>query len=53
VLNEAPAEFRIADARIAAQGVGDETIRLTLRKMKSEGLVEVSGTGRAARWRRI
>ena len=53
VLNEAPAEFRIADARIAAQGVGDETIRLTLRKMKRECLVEVSGTGRAARWRRI
>jgi Fic family protein len=53
VLNEAPAEFRIADVRIAVPGVGDETIRLTLRKMKGEGLVETTGTGRAARRRRV
>jgi Fic family protein len=52
VLNEAPAEFKIADARIAVPGAGDETIRITLRKMKAEGLVESSGTGRAAHWRR-
>ncbi len=52
VMNEAPADFRIAEVRIAVPGVGDETIRLTLRKLKSEGLVEVTGTGRAARWRR-
>lgn len=51
VLNEAPSTFKIADARIAVPGAGDETIRLTLRKMRSEGLVEVSGAGRAARWR--
>lgn len=53
VLNEAPSAFKIADARIAIPGAGDETIRLTLRKMKGEGLVAVSGAGRAARWRRI
>lgn len=53
VLNEAPTDFRIADVRIALPGVGDETIRLTLRVMKSEGLVENTGTGRAARWRRV
>jgi Fic family protein len=52
VLNEAAAEFRIAEARAALPGVGDETIRLTLRTMRSEGLVEPTGTGRAARWRR-
>lgn len=52
VRNEAPANFRIAEVRIAVPGVGDETIRLTLRKLKSEGLVEATGTGRAARWRR-
>lgn len=52
VLNEAPAEFRIAAVRIALPGVGDETIRLALRAMKREGLVETTGTGRAARWRR-
>jgi Fic family protein len=53
ISNEAPVEFRIADVRMACPGVGDETIRLTLRKMKSEGLVEATGTGRGARWRRI
>lgn len=53
VLNEAPSPFKIADARIAIPGAGDETIRLTLRKMKGEGLVEVSGAGRAASWRRV
>ncbi|HEX4730823.1 MAG TPA: Fic family protein [Solirubrobacterales bacterium] len=53
ILNEAPSSFRISDVRIAVPGVGDETIRLTLRKMKGEGLVEPTGTGRAARWRRI
>jgi Fic family protein len=53
VLNEAPKEFRIGDVRVALPGVGDETIRLTLRTMKAEGLVEPTGTGRAARWRRL
>jgi Fic family protein len=53
VLNEAPADFRIAEMRIALPGVSDETIRLALRTMRSEGLVEATGTGRAARWRRV
>jgi hypothetical protein len=53
VLSEAPAAFRIAEVRSAVPGVGDETIRLALRTMKGEGLVEVTGNGRAARWRRI
>ncbi len=53
VLEEAPAEFRIAEARIAVPGVGDETIRVALRTMRDEGLIEPTGTGRAARWRRL
>jgi Fic family protein len=53
VLNEAPSEFRIGDVRVAIAGVGDETIRLTLRSLKAEGLIESTGTGRAARWRRL
>ena len=53
VLNEAPSEFRIGDVRIAVPGVSDETIRLTLRGMKGEGLIEQAGTGRAAHWRRV
>jgi Fic family protein len=53
VLNEAPSEFRIGEVRVAISGVGDETIRLTLRSLKAEGLIESTGTGRAARWRRL
>lgn len=53
VLDEAPSEFRVAEVRIAVPGAGDETIRLTLRTMKGEGLIESTGTGRAARWRRL
>lgn len=52
ILNEAPEEFRIADVRVAVPGAGDETIRLALRKMKGEGFVRSTGTGRAARWQR-
>lgn len=53
VLNEAPSEFRIGEVRMAVPGVGDETIRLTLRTLKAEGRIEPTGTGRAARWRRL
>jgi Fic family protein len=53
VLNEAPEEFRFGDARNAVIGVGDETIRLTLRALRDEGAIESVGTGRGASWRRL
>jgi Fic family protein len=53
VLDEAPGDFTVGDVRIAVPGAGDETIRLTLRALKAEGLIESTGTGRAARWRRL
>lgn len=52
ILNEAPAGFRIADIRRAVQGTSDPTIRLVLREMRDEGLIEPTGAGRGAGWRR-
>jgi Fic family protein len=53
VLNEAPAEFQINDARNAVPGVSDETIRVALRAMKAEALIESTGPGRGSYWRRL
>jgi Fic family protein len=52
VLYEAPGEFRFADVRNAVIGVGDQTIRLMLRALRNEGVIESVGTGRGASWRR-
>ncbi len=52
-LDEAPAQFQISDVRTAVPGVGDETIRVALRGMKAEGLIESTGPGRGSYWRRL
>lgn len=51
ILREAPKEFRLADVRNAVVGVGDQTIRLTLRAIRDEGAIESVGTGPGAYWR--
>lgn len=53
VLNEAPEEFRIRDVRRAIQGTSDPTIRLALREMRDEKLIEPTGAGRGASWSRL
>lgn len=53
VLEEAPDEFRIREVRRAVQGASDPTIRLVLREMRDEGLIESTGAGRGATWSRI
>lgn len=53
VVDHAPASFRIADVRASLPGVSDATIRNALDALRSEGLVEVDGTGRNAAWRRL
>jgi Fic family protein len=53
VIDEAPPEFRFADVRNAVAGVGDQTIRSTLRALRDEGAIESVGTGPAAYWRRF
>jgi len=53
VLHEAPQEFRVAEVRNAVVGVGDRTIRTTLRTIRDEGMIESVGSGPGAYWRRI
>jgi Fic family protein len=52
VLLHAPGIFRIADIRRALPGVSDNTIRLVLAELKSDGRITNDGTGRGATWRR-
>ena len=52
ILRHAPVNFRLADVRTAMPGVSDQTIRLVLDQLKSEGHVQVDGTGRSATWTR-
>ena len=52
ILRHAPATFRLADIRRAIPGVSDQTIRLVLEQLKTEGKVRADGTGRTATWSR-
>jgi Fic family protein len=52
ILRRAPVTFRLADIRTAVPGVSDQTIRLVLEQLKSEGKVRADGTGRGATWTR-
>ena len=53
ILRRALATFRLADIRTAVPGVSDQTIRLVLEQLRSEGEVRADGTGRSATWTRI
>jgi Fic family protein len=53
ILRRAPATFRLADIRTAVPGVSDQTIRLVLEQLRSEGKVRADGTGRSATWTRM
>ncbi len=44
--------FSISDIEQACPGVSRDMIRVVLRAMKSEGLIESTGKGRSAKWRR-
>ena len=52
ILRHAPATFRLADIRTALPGVSDQTIRIVLEQLRSEGRVRADGTGRSATWTR-
>lgn len=52
VLLHASATFTIADIRRAAPSVSDNTIRLVLAALRTEGRIASDGTGRSATWRR-
>jgi Fic family protein len=52
ILRHAPATFRLADLRTALPGVSDQTFRLVLEQLRTEGKVRADGTGRSATWTR-
>jgi len=55
VMSHAPAGFRVRDVRAALPGVSDPTIRLVLRQMRVERLIEPDDAtgGPESAWRRI
>jgi Fic family protein len=53
VLRHAPRIFSVADLRTALPGVSDQTIRLVLDRMRTEGAIAAEGAGRSATWRRL
>jgi Fic family protein len=52
VLRHAPVVFRFADVRQGLPGISDQTIRIVLERLRTEGLISVDGVGRAAVWAR-
>lgn len=53
VLQYAPPRFKIDDLRLALPGISDQTIRLVLRQMRREGVVDSDDNGRNAEWTRM
>lgn len=53
ILSHAPVTFRLAEVRAAVPGISDQTIRIVLEQLKSEGRVRADGTGRGATWTRL
>lgn len=45
--------FSISEIEEACPGVSRDMVRLVLRAMKSEGLIESTGKGRGAKWKRV
>ncbi len=45
--------FSISEIEEACPSVSRDMVRLVLRAMKSEGLIESTGKGRGAKWLRI
>ena len=52
VTSHAPTEFSVSSVRRALPGISDQTIRIVLEALKSEGVVAPQGTGRSATWKR-
>lgn len=52
-LEHAPAEFRLKDIRRALPGVSDPTIKLVLRELREQGLLEATKDGRNSSWHKL
>jgi predicted transcriptional regulator of viral defense system len=45
--------FSISEIEEACPGVSRDMVRLVLRAMKSEGVIESMGKGRGAKWKQV
>lgn len=45
--------FSISDIEQSCPGVSRDTVRMVLRTLKAEGLIESTGNGRSAKWRKL
>ena len=53
VIKEYPGNFSISNIDKLCPQVSRETIRKVMRELKSDGIIDVSGKGRYAHWKRI
>jgi Fic family protein len=53
ILEQAPPEFRRRDIERALPEISPATIRLVLNELRDEGKIAPTGSGPAARWRRL
>jgi DNA-binding GntR family transcriptional regulator len=42
--------FSISEIEVACAGVSRDTVRLVLRQLKAEGVIEPTGKGRGTKW---
>ncbi|MGY2441604.1 Fic family protein [Pseudomonas sp. SDO52101_S400] len=45
--------FSISDIEQSCPGISRDTVRMVLRTLKAEGLIESTGNGRSAKWRKL
>lgn len=45
--------FSINDIELGCPGISRDTVRMVLRALKAEGLIESTGKGRSAKWRNL
>lgn len=45
--------FSISDIERSCPGVSRDTVRMVLRALKADGLIESTGNGRSAKWRKL
>ena len=53
ILTQAPQDFRRRDIKRALPGISLATIRLVLNDLRSEGKIQVQGSGPGARWHKL
>ncbi|WP_085640591.1 MULTISPECIES: Fic family protein [unclassified Pseudomonas] len=45
--------FSITEIEVSCPGISRDTVRMVLRSLKAEGLIESTGKGRSAKWKKL